>query len=74
MSNVSMLRGYNSCGMSRTSIQSFVLVYCVYFVSTGDDILFIYMKCILVNRGDDVQLTICACCLWDMALNAFLDT
>jgi hypothetical protein len=74
MSNINMLRGHNSCNMSRTIVQSFVVMYWIYFVSTEDDILFIYVKCILINKEDDVRLNICAYCLWDMALNVGLDT
>jgi hypothetical protein len=60
LSSVNILHEHKLCNGSRTSEQSFVLVYRVYPVS----MLFCHEAYYTLYKGS--SLTVCACYLWEM--------
>jgi hypothetical protein len=68
-----MHASYKLYSRSRTNEQSFVSVYCVYFVSINNISIYRYVKCSIQYKGDGLQLTICVWYRWEMPLNTGLD-
>jgi hypothetical protein len=74
LSTVNTLYECKSCSRSRMSDQSFVSVYDITSLHRFSHIFWCgYVKCSILNKGDDLRLSICACYSWEMALNVGLD-